>query len=322
MPVLTSQYSAPWLFRNGHVSTIFPSLFRRPTVIANDRQRVETADDDFLVLDWYRRDAKRLVIISHGLEGNAQRPYVLGMVRQFGMDNWDCLAWNFRSCGGHMNRQKRFYHSGATEDLALVIETAAATGRYNEIALVGFSMGGNLTLLHAGREAKSLNPLVTAVAGVSVPCDLEACAYQLAQSENKIYMKRFLRDLKAKMEMKHQLYPEEIDVQDYHLIRDFKAFDDRYTAPLHGFKDAKDYWTRSSCIHYLSDIEVPALLVNAKNDPFLSEAAYPFEQAERSDNLFFEAPDHGGHVGFVSLGRKPYWIEQRVSEFINQYSAL
>ena len=145
-----------------------------------------------------------------------------------------------------MNRQKRFYHSGATDDLAHVVAHASEQG-YQEIALVGFSMGGNLTLLHAGREAAALNNKVVGAVGVSVPCDLEGCANQLAQPNNRIYMKRFLRDLYGKMQAKQEAFPEDISVEHYAEIRDFRQFDDVYTAPLHGFKDATDYWL--SLIH-------------------------------------------------------------------------
>ena len=321
MPVIKSDYQAPLLFRNGHLNTIYPSLFRRPKVSAFEQQRLDTDDDDFLDLDWYVIGARRLVILSHGLEGHAQRPYILGMVNNFKDNHWDCLAWNFRSCSGIMNRQKRFYHSGATDDLARVIQCAEQIGRYDEIVLIGFSMGGNLTLLHAGREVADLSDLVIAAVGISVPCDLESCAEQLSLSQNSIYMKRFLRDLKVKMQAKQQLFPREIDTSDYHTIRNFHQFDDQFTAPIHGFKNAKDYWRQSSCLGYLNKISIPVLLVNARDDPFLADLAYPYDVAAGSDCLHFESPEHGGHVGFVSFQSQAYWIERRALAFVEQYSS-
>ncbi len=317
MPNITSSYRAPLFLRNGHANTIFPSLFRRLKPVMSRREMIDTLDHDFLCLDWYETGSRRLVIVSHGLEGHSERPYVLGMVRHMNKLGWDALAWNFRSCGPKMNRQKRFYHSGATDDLAHVVAHASEQG-YQEIALVGFSMGGNLTLLHAGREAAELNDKVVGAVGVSVPCDLEGCANQLAQPNNRIYMKRFLRDLYGKMQAKQETFPEDISVEHYAEIRDFRQFDDAYTAPLHGFKDATDYWTQSSCLSYLKDISIPALLINAKDDPFLSESAYPYQQADDSSHLYLETPGNGGHVGFVSFNSDgSYWIDQRVGEFLS-----
>lgn len=326
MPNIVSDYRAPLFLRNGHLNTIYPSLFRKLKPTMCYREQIDTQDNDFLFLDWYTLDdlshsdlsePKRLVIISHGLEGHSERPYVLGMANHLNKLGWDALAWNFRTCGPVMNRQKRFYHSGATDDLARVIQHASERG-YQQIALVGFSMGGNLSLLHAGRESASLNKAVIGVVGISVPCDLEGCANQLAKPQNTIYMKRFLRDLHHKMAAKQQAFPDDICIDNYQDIRNFKQFDDLYTAPLHGFKDATDYWTQSSCLQYLPDICLPTLLINAKDDPFLSESAYPYHEADASSMLYLETPANGGHVGFVSFNNDgSYWIEQRVGDFLN-----
>ncbi len=321
MLVEASSYRAPWWLRNGHFSTIYPSLFRKLHLPFSARERIDTDDHDVLCLDWYRveqpHSRRKLVIISHGLEGHSERPYVLGMCRRMNALGYDALAWNFRSCGPVMNRQKRFYHSGATEDLSRVI--AHAEESYKDIALVGFSMGGNLSLLHAGREHESLNAKVRAVIGVSVPCDLEGCAHELAKPQNKLYMARFLKELRSKMRIKSDQYPD-IPTSELDNITNFKEFDDLYTAPLHGFKDAKDYWTRSSCLGYLSDIHIPALIINAKDDPFLSESAYPYDLIEPLTNVYLETPEHGGHVGFVSFHADgSYWIEHRVAEFLETH---
>jgi len=322
MLIEQSSYRAPLWLRSGHLNTIYPSLFRKLSISLGERETIETDDQDVLCVDWYRlngtpSEERKLVIVSHGLEGHSERPYVVGMCHQMNRLGFDALAWNFRSCGPMMNRQKRFYHSGATEDLAKVIEHAEA--HYDHIALVGFSMGGNLSLLHAGREAQTLNKKVKAVVGVSVPCDLEGCAHELAKTQNKIYMTRFLKDLRAKMRVKQAQFPE-IPVNDLEGIRNFQQFDDMYTAPLHGFEDARDYWSKSSCLGYLSHIEIPALIINAKDDPFLSESAYPYDLVKPLENVHLETPDHGGHVGFVSFnGDGSYWIEHRVSEFVRDF---
>lgn len=316
MPVINSEYRPPLFLGNGYVQSILPTLVRKIDTDHFVRERITTKDDDFLDLDWSRVGSKSLVIISHGLEGHSRRPYVAGVAKAVNEAGYDSLAWNFRSCGGEMNRQLRFYHSGATEDLEAVIDHALAEG-YEHLHLVGFSMGGNLSLLYAGRHAEELSAHIRSVCTFSVPCHLSSSAYELAKPKNKVFMLRFLKDLQGKVEKKAAQFPESLSAEDYHTIKDFKQFDDRYTAPIHGFADADDYWHKSSCIHHLANIKVPALLVNAKNDPFLPEACFPYAQAEKNPNFLLEVAESGGHVGFIKLNRQHrYWMEQRVVEFL------
>lgn len=316
MPVISSDYRPPRFMANGYVQSILPTLIRRLPTQHFQRERIATGDDDFLDLDWSRTGSKQLLIISHGLEGHSKRPYVAGVARAANQQGWDALAWNFRGCSGEPNQQLRFYHSGATDDLHQVVQHAVEQG-YQTIHLVGFSMGGNLSLLYAGRHADELPKAVVSVAAFSVPCDLSASAAQLAKPNNKIFMKRFLRDLRTKVEAKEKQFPGQLSAAGYEQIKTFKQFDDRYTAPIHGFKDADDYWHQSSCIHYLEDIRIPSLLVNAENDPFLPAACFPYVQAENNPNFLLEVAQSGGHVGFIELNRaQEYWMERRVVDFV------
>jgi predicted alpha/beta-fold hydrolase len=324
MPVLDCDYRPPYLLANGYVQSIFPSLVRRVDCNHFQRERLHTDDGDFLDLDWSRVSpssmGKTLLIISHGLEGHSRRPYVAGIAREANIQGWDALAWNFRSCSGEMNKTLRFYHSGATDDLQRVIEHAHGLG-YQHIHLVGFSMGGNLSLLHVGRQGRDLPTYVKSVVAFSVPCDLAASSRRLAERKNKIFMWRFLKDLRTKIDAKALDFPEDVSIDDYHQIKNFQQFDDRYTAPIHGFDSAADYWARSSCKPFLKDIRIPALLVNALNDPFLPEACFPYEEAQQSEWLSLEVPRSGGHVGFIELNnRQAYWMERRVVEFVLQHS--
>jgi predicted alpha/beta-fold hydrolase len=324
MPVLDCDYRPPYLLANGYVQSILPSLVRRVDCTHFQRERLNTDDGDFLDLDWSRVSAssmgKTLLIISHGLEGHSRRPYVAGIAREANIQGWDALAWNFRSCSGEMNKTLRFYHSGATDDLQSVIEHAHGLG-YQHIHLVGFSMGGNLSLLHVGRQGRDLPTYVKSVVAFSVPCDLAASSRRLAERKNKIFMWRFLKDLRAKIDAKALDFPEDVSIDNYHQIKNFQQFDDRYTAPIHGFDSAADYWARSSCKPVLKDIRIPALLVNALNDPFLPEACFPYEDAQKSEWLSLEVPRSGGHVGFIELNnRQAYWMERRVVEFVLQHS--
>ncbi|MFT7261847.1 MAG: putative alpha/beta-fold hydrolase, partial [Glaciecola sp.] len=214
----------------------------------------------------------------------------------------------------------RFYHSGATDDLQRVIEYAHGLG-YQHIHLVGFSMGGNLSLLHVGRQGRDLPTYVKSVVAFSVPCDLAASSRRLAERKNKIFMWRFLKDLRVKIDAKALNFPEDVSIDDYHQIKNFQQFDDRYTAPIHGFDSAADYWARSSCKPVLKDIRIPALLVNALNDPFLPRPCFPYEEAQQSEWLSLEVPRSGGHVGFIELNnRQAYWMERRVVKFVLQHS--
>jgi hypothetical protein len=229
---------------------------------------------------------------------------------------WDILAWNFRGCGTEPNRLARFYHSGETGDIAAVVRHAA--GSYEGIALIGFSLGGNVTLKYLG-EAPSPPPVVAAAA-ISTPVDLASSAGALdGRQGNRIYLHRFLQTLIAKVEAKARRFPNELDASGARAIRTFQEFDNRYTAPLHGFRDATDYWTRASARPYLPRITVPALLLNACDDPFLTPESFPFAEANANPFLFLEAPAWGGHVGFLDLARgmQP-WFERRVVQFLDE----
>lgn len=318
MPLIDSSYSPPFGFSNGFVQTIFPTLFRRLRDDFLVRERIPTPDQDFLDLDWSRMGSETLVIVSHGLTGSSRGHYVLGTVLEANRHGWDALAWNYRGCSGEVNTQLRLYHSGATDDLDVVVQHALAQG-YTRIHLVGFSMGGNLSLLYAGRSANSLPSEIESVSAFSVPCNLEACAYELAKPSNRIFMSRFLKELGENLKAKASQYPTHVDLNGFAKIRTFAEYDERYTAPIHGFRSAVDYWNKSSCLSYLADIRIPALMVNAQNDPFLPEQCYPRAIARSHANFYFEEPTSGGHVGFIQ--RNPdrvYWMEGRAMAFIRE----
>jgi len=283
---------------------------------APETEIMATEDDDELYLDWYRQGSRRLAILSHGLEGHSRRPYILGLTRALMKEGWDVLAWNFRSCGGVMNRQPRFYHSGATDDLGRVIDHALR-GNYKTVFLSGFSMGGNLTLVYLGQQGERIDSRVCGAVTYSVPCDLAGCAEVLARPSRKIYMQRFLKDLQVKMQEKARKFPDLIDVSGFRNIRNFHQFDDRYTAPLHGFRDAEDYWSQCSALGYLPQIRVPSLIVNAADDPFLSSRCYPEARSQLGAHVNLESPRWGGHVGFVRHGQDGiYWSEHRALAFL------
>ena len=227
-------YNPPIWLRNGHVQTVLPSIFRRVNGVFYERERIQTPDGDFLDLDWSGSGEKLLAILSHGLEGNRRRTYIKGMVKALNQSHIDCLAWNYRTCSGEMNRKLRMYHNGCTDDLDLVIRHAISKG-YENIILIGFSMGGNISLLYLGQQSEQTLPHVKGAVTFSVPIDLEDSARQLGHRSNTIYMKRFLLSFHQKLKEKKALFPDQIDIRGYDRIKDFTTYDDRYTAPLHGF---------------------------------------------------------------------------------------
>lgn len=311
-------YRPPRLLGNGHLQTVYPTLFRRLAPEHYRRERLETDDGDFLDLDWSETGcSRRLAIISHGLEGHSHRAYVLGMVRALNRAGWDTLSWNQRSCSGEPNRTFRLYHNGSTDDLQRVIDRVKQTGSYDEVALLGFSLGGNITLLHLGRQGERIDPLVRKAVAFSVPCDLKSGAEKMTRWSNRMYMKRFLVDLHRKVRWKMEQFPGRIDDRGYGRIKDFQGFDDRYTAPVHGFRDAEDYWARCSCKPHIPGITVPTLIVSAKNDPILSPQCYPVEEAAANPMVTLLLPEFGGHVGFVEFnGEGLYWSEKVAVRFL------
>ena len=317
MPLITvSTYKHPFYLFNGHIETIVPSAFRQVDVKYR-RERLELQDGDFLDLDWLKKGSKKLVIISHGLEGSSERHYSMGMAKYFSEREWDAVAWNCRSCSGEMNRLPRFYHHGATEDLKAVIERAKGFG-YSCIALVGISMGGSLSLKYTGENVDNLPSQLKGVVAFSVPCHLGSSARELDKPGKRFYLNRFLKKLEKKIKAKSLLFPGIISSDRFDQIRSFEEFDNRYTAPLHGFRDAADFYERASSLPHLSKIRIPALIVNALNDPFLPKECFPYDIAERSEFVFLETPRRGGHTGFTLAGKMENWMEVRVFEFLNE----
>jgi predicted alpha/beta-fold hydrolase len=282
------------------------------------RERIETLDNDFLDLDWVLNDSDKLVVISHGLEGDSNRPYVKGLAKAFKNAGYEILAWNFRGCSGEVNKQLRFYHSGATEDLEHVINHAMNKKAYKEIILTGFSLGGNLTLKYLGERGNEIPVEIKKSVVFSVPLNLHSSCMEISKRENYIYSKRFLKRLKKKIQDKSMLIPKELSIAGFNKVKNLKDFDDKYTAPLHGFKDAVSYYKACSSLHFLDGITIPTLIVNAKNDPFLSKDCFPEEKLASHPNVYLEAPEEGGHCGFYTRNPKGlYWSEMRALEFIN-----
>lgn len=320
MPVIEkSTYKAPLFLGNNHIQTITPTLFRKVKGINYIRERVTTPDKDFLDIDISPVDSQRAVILSHGLEGHSDRAYMKGMARAFNIRGWDAVSVNSRACSGEPNITSATYHSGRSDDLHTVIKYLLATRKYKILTLVGFSLGGNMTLKYAGEMGKSIPSQVKCAVGISAPCDLVSSSMELHKRKNIIYTKRFLITLVEKMKGKEYLHPAHI-TRDYASIKTLKDFDDKFTAPLNGFKDAMDYWTKCSSKRFIAGTAVPMFILSAADDPILGKECFPYSEATKSKKIFLEVPDKGGHMGFVTFSKNgEFWHETRVAEFVEQW---
>jgi uncharacterized protein len=319
MPVIESTYIAPLLFRNYHISTIYASALRKVSFPEFKRERLELEDGDFLDMDWScieGRKQKKAAIILHGLEGSSARPYVMGMTNHYNRMGWDVAAVNLRGCSGEMNRLYRSYNAGASEDLEQVVNYILQNRNYSEIALTGFSLGGNLMLKYLGEDRKLPEEIKAAVA-ISTPCDLYKSLLKLQEPQNFMYSRRFVKKLKQQLFLREAKFPNKLSREQIASCRTLYSIDDLYTGKAHGYKDARDYYEKSSALNFIPNIKIPTLLINAKNDAFLSNNSSPVEMAERSPYFFLEMPFHGGHVGFLQNKEETY-AEERTLEFISE----
>lgn len=317
MPLIArSSYTrpAPYLF-NGHLETLIPGIFRSIPGVSYERERIDTPDDDFLDVDWIDKGGKQLVILTHGLEGSTDRHYIKAPARLFSEQGWDVLAWNCRSCSGEMNRQLRLYDHGDTDDISTIIDYALRQKSYERVALVGYSMGGAIILNYLGRKTSSVPDVIDKAVAFSTPCDLGDSIHALESWENWLYRRRFRTSLRRKIEVKARLYPDQIDLTKFEEIKAWKDFDTFFSAPLNGYRDASDFYTKASSIFVLPQIRISTLIVNAANDPLLTAACYPKSICSASASVHLEIPQRGGHVGFTERGQLYAWSDRRAWEW-------
>lgn len=311
------------LLANAHAQTIAGRYLRRPPAPRFERERVELPDGDFVDLDHATFDAlgadAPLVLLMHGLEGSARRGYAINTYRELAQHGIRTVGLNFRSCSGEPNRNARFYHSGDTADIEHVLRLL--TERYPDAprGAIGFSLGGNAMLKLLGELGERARALVSAAVAVSVPYDLGAGADWLNRSRmGRIYTSRFIASLVAKAEAKATELGETCDIERIRAARSFREFDDAATAPIHGFADASDYYTRSSAKHHLHGIRVPTLLLHAADDPFLPASFFPHGEVEENEWLSAVVTEAGGHVGFIegTPWSPRFWAEEHGAKFL------
>ena len=318
MPYIEKSTYNPKSFinRNAHLSTIIPGVMKKYPIPDYTREKWEIEDGDFLLLDWKKQHNKdKIVILSHGLEGNSRRTYMNTCCDYFFKKGFSVLSWNQRSCGGEMNRNFRLYHHGAIDDLGRVISKADSEG-YKEIYLIGFSLGGAQILNYLGRT--NPNPKVIKAISVSAPLMIKDSVTSLRKFPNTIYMKNFINDLVPKLKIKAEQFPNRLPIEKLKNVKNFDVIDDYFTAPMHGFKNKEDYYESVSPLPYIENIKIPTLLINAWNDPFIDTRCYPVKELKENKTVYFETPKYGGHCGFP-LDKNIYsWVEIRAEKFITK----
>ena len=317
-------YTPAWWVPGRHAQTLWGRLFRWAPAVDTRLERWATPDDDEIEvhrLEASRPDAPRLILL-HGLEGTIRSNYIQGMLALARRHGWAADVLIFRGCGTRMNRQRRLYHSGETSDLQLVVDRVVREDPHQRIVLAGFSLGGNVLLKWLGERGPSLPPQIRGAAAVSVPFDLEAGSRQIEHGFSRIYMHHFLRSLVVKAHRKLLSYPGLFDAATLQTSRTLYDFDDIVTAPVHGFANAHDYYSRSSSLQFLTQVRTPTLLLSAFDDPFVPREVADAALLVSRENEFLltEFYPRGGHVGFIA-GALPfhphYFAEERIVEFLN-----
>ncbi|HEY4999685.1 MAG TPA: hydrolase [Usitatibacter sp.] len=315
------RFTPAWWLPHAHLQTIYGALFARRPAIAFRRERWDTPDGDFVDVDFVDgpRDAP-WVHLFHGLEGSSNSPYALRLMERVRLRGWRGSVFHFRGCSGEPNRLARAYHSGDSEEIDWSLRRIRGFAADVPLHAVGISLGGNALAKWLGEKGAGARAVIADAAIVSAPFDLMAAGDALGEGLSLLYAHHFLRTLKRISLVKLERFPGIYDAEAVRGARTLREFDNVVTAPVHGFRDTDDYWTRSSAKPWLLEIRVPTLLVNARDDPFLPAVALP-TQREVSAMVKLEFPQHGGHVGFVS-GPFPGnidWLPERILHFFERH---
>jgi predicted alpha/beta-fold hydrolase len=314
---MTAPFTAPAWLANPHAQTIYGALLAPAPRVAFRRERWDTPDGDFVDVDFVDGVAgSPWVHLYHGLEGSSNSPYARMLMSRVAQRGWRGSVFHFRGCSGEPNRLARAYHSGDTEEIDWSLARVRRLAGRAPLYAAGVSLGGNAFAKWLGERGASACRVVDRAAAVSAPLDLMAAGEALGSGLSRLYARHFLGTLKVMALAKLERFPDLYDAALVRRARSLREFDNLVTAPLHGFRDTDDYWTRASAKPHLKGIRVPTLVLNARDDPFLPEAALPRAE-DVSRQVTLEFPARGGHVGFVTApfpGRIE-WLPQRLLAF-------
>ncbi len=323
--VTAAQFRPHPLLRGAHVQTLVPNLFRPSPRIALEVERWETADHDFVDLGWFAqpKDGQPIAVLVHGLTGGFESKYLRGTARRLRAAGWAGLILQLRGAGPQPNRQLKNYHQGDTHDLLALLEELQHRYPGSALATIGWSLGGNIVLKAAGEAGDKHR--ADYVVAASVPFALEPCVRRLNTGFSRIYQRRLLGDLKVMVQQKVAAItpPAHIDVQAALAAPGFREYDAAWTAPVHGFKSAEDYYSQTQCGNFLARIQRPTLIVHSVDDPFMDPAIAPTPD-DLAAKVRLEMATHGGHVGFIGRGRwglPEYWLEKRIVRWLESVRA-
>jgi predicted alpha/beta-fold hydrolase len=312
-------------FKNAHFQTLYASLFRKQSTPQIEKEIFELNDGDFVECFWHLRPqpstTSPIVILFHGLEGSFESPYIKGVINALAKEGITSVLMHFRGCSGKKNRLARAYHSGDTHDAYSWILHVKKQFNNAPLFAVGYSLGGNMLLKLLGEYGRDL-PLKGAIA-VSAPMKLDVCANQMNRGFSQFYQWHLLRSLKPALINKYRDHDMKafIGVDENHIkkLKDFWHYDDVYTAPIHGFTSAVQYYEQSSSLQFLKKIKHPTLIIHAKDDPFMTPEVLP-KYNDISKSITLDISQHGGHVGFIegSFFRPKYWLEERIVCYIKE----
>jgi uncharacterized protein len=320
-------YSPAWWIPGGHLQTLWGKLFRRQAPAPTTLERWNTPDGDFLELHRLEAESEApRVLLLHGLEGTVRSHYAQALLNEAAVRNWGADLLIFRSCGSELNHTRRFYHSGETTDLAFVLEKIVHQFPAAPLALAGVSLGGNVVLKFLGERGSNLPHQLKAAAAISVPFDLARSSARINRGFSRFYQQFFLNSLKEKAQEKAMRFPDLAPREEIAALKTLEDFDNLITGPLHGFRDAHDYYERSSSLPWLHRIRLNTLLLSAVDDPMLPPEVLDEvrELAKNNPALDLEFVQKGGHAGFVTgsvPGRPFYYAEYRVGRFFAEQFA-
>ncbi|WP_271393696.1 YheT family hydrolase [Aequorivita sinensis] len=317
MPYISnSSYETDFIFQNGHISTIYSGIIRKLESPEYRRKRLFLTDGDFLLLDYVLQTSKKAIILCHGLEGDSKKNYNNACANFFIEQGYSVFAWNNRSCGGEMNLLPNLYHHGSIEDLGAVINYVLAQN-IEEVFLVGFSLGGDQILNYLGR--KEVSEKIKAAVAISAPFQLKSSAEKIQGGLSKIYLSRFIRKIRGKIQQKSVQFPSLISKEISKNIKSFEDVIDRFIVPVHGgYKDLADYYKKASPAYSTDGINIPVLVINAWDDPILGKEDHPIAMAEQHKYLYLETPHHGGHCAFpLKISKHPYSVVRAFEFFKN-----
>ena len=319
MPLIyeSSYTKRPRLHFNSYLETVLPFLTTRIYQVDYKRERLELPDGDFLDLDWMKQGSSKLMLLTHGFEGNTRDPYMEQSASFFSQQGFDILLWNLRSCSGELNRLPRFYHHGDADDLSQVIDHAVHSGAYDEIILVGFSLGGAISLSFLARNMSG-SPISGAIV-LSVPLDVAKTSERIRKRWNKLLLEKNFGKIKTKVLQKAEQFPDLIDVNQVAAISNLNDLNQEVLLSLNGFSSLESYYHQWNALQFLPEIKLPTLIINAQNDPLLSENDFPYELCEKSEWEYLETPRYGGHVGFAKNVKGKHWYLTRMQEFIETH---